>query len=186
MVANSSTEIIPANYVLKPILAPRNNVTSVPKGTAGQGTGRRVTFSTPLTSYTPLANPFMFQTAVAVLPPQGQQQGQPPPQQQQTGSSLSPTSTGTTAASLPNPIRGGTQHSQGPGTNSPLSSNGAYGSLPDMGAANNTPALLRPASATAVLSNSNSNSGSLNPNINNSQNTNSYNTSNATGERGLL
>lgn len=65
----SSTELIPANYMPQPILCLKSNVTNQPKGVhkteAASKQGKRVCFATPLTTSTPLLNPFMFQNIPA-------------------------------------------------------------------------------------------------------------------------
>jgi hypothetical protein len=154
-VANSSTELIPANYLPKPILCIKSNVTSVPRGTNGTATGKKVSFGTPLTCYSPLANPFMFQNITALL---SQQYSQQPTTQAQNSNIGARAHSGQSA---------GSGVGNGMGTVHP--------SLPATGAGGN--GLLRPASASAALHTS-----SANNNFNNAGGTSGNSNNNASGE----
>ena len=66
-------ELSPSGYTPPSILTTQSKVTNRPRGGTTTATGRKVVFSSPLTSSQPLANPFMFRNIpVAVLQ---QQQG---------------------------------------------------------------------------------------------------------------
>jgi hypothetical protein len=155
MVANSSTELIPANYLPKPILCIKSNVTSVPRGTNGTATGKKVSFGTPLTCYSPLANPFMFQNITAAL---AQQYSQQPTTQAQSSN---------IGGRVHNGLNAGSGVGNGMGTVHP--------SLPATGAGGN--GLLRPASASAALHTS-----SANNNFNNAGVAGGNSSNNASGE----
>ena len=121
--------MIPANYIPQPILCLKSNVSNIPKGTNGTATGKKVTFSAPLTSYKPLDNPFKFQNV-----PVQQQQPKLPAQSPSAGGGRFAVNLVNNPSSLsPTPL---------------LPSSGSAGA----GANTHAHTLHRPASASAVVS----------------------------------